>query len=169
VNSVVGAVFAGGNVVLTTQDATLPRVDVIVITSAGAVSAIAGTPKALTATSGPVPTAPSSSQLEIARIYVPASGTALSAASITDRRVPLAASALATAGIVKNYKSATQVFTTNTTFADITGAKAATLHLHVRIINGSTAGTVVLQGAQNSSNSTTTFGVGCYMKAERIS
>lgn len=89
VNSVAGALYAGGSVVLSTQDPTNPRVDIIVITSAGTVSAVAGTPKALTTTSGPVPTAPSSSQLEIARIYVPASGTALTSANITDRRVPL--------------------------------------------------------------------------------
>ena len=89
VNSVVGAAYAGGTVVLTTQDATNPRVDIIVITSAGAVSAIPGTPAALTSTSGPVPPTPSASQLEIARIWVPASGTSLDASSITDRRVAI--------------------------------------------------------------------------------
>ena len=36
------------------------------------------------------------------------------------------------------------------------------------IQNGTTAGTVTLQGAQNSSNSTTTFGIGSFMKAERV-
>lgn len=94
VNSVVGAVYAGGTVVLTTQDAALPRVDVVVITSAGAVSAVAGVPKALTTTSGPVPTVLTASQLEIARIFVPASGTVLTSANITDRRHPLVASGL---------------------------------------------------------------------------
>lgn len=120
VNSVAGALYAGGSVVLSTQDPTNPRVDIIVITSAGAVSAVAGTPKALTTTSGPVPTAPTASQLEIARIYVPASGTALTSANITDRRVSLARTS------ISNYKSATQTFTTNTTFADVTGAIGAT-------------------------------------------
>ena len=89
VNSVSGSVYAGGTTTLATQDPTNPRVDIIVITSAGAVSNVTGTPAALTTTSGPVPPTPSASQLEIARIYVPISGTALSASSITDRRTSL--------------------------------------------------------------------------------
>ena len=89
VNSVSGSVYAGGTTTLATQDPTNPRVDIIVITSAGAVSNVTGTPAALTTTSGPVPPTPSASQLEIARIYVPISGTALSASSITDRRTAL--------------------------------------------------------------------------------
>jgi len=84
-----GASYAGGSVVLTTQDATNPRVDIIVVTVAGAVSAVAGTPAALTSTGGPGPATPSAAQLEIARIFVPASGGLLSALSITDRRVAL--------------------------------------------------------------------------------
>ena len=84
-----GASYAGGSVVLTTQDATNPRVDIIVITVAGSVSAVAGTPAALTSTGGPGPATPTAAQLEIARIYVPASGGLLSASSITDRRVAL--------------------------------------------------------------------------------
>jgi len=84
-----GASYAGGTVVLTAQDATNPRVDIIVITVAGAVSAVAGTPAALTTTGGPGPATPTAAQLEIARIYVPASGGTLSATNITDRRVAL--------------------------------------------------------------------------------
>lgn len=84
-----GASYAGGSVVLTAQDATNPRVDIIVVTVAGAVSAVAGTPAALTSTGGPGPATPSAAQLEIARIFVPASGGLLSASSITDRRVAL--------------------------------------------------------------------------------
>lgn len=92
VNSVAGALYAGGTVTASTQDPTNPRVDIVVITSAGAVSIVAGTPAALTSTSGPLPPTPSSSQLEIARIFIPASGTFPSASSITDRRHPLGAS-----------------------------------------------------------------------------
>lgn len=91
VNSVSGSAITGSTVALSTQDPTNPRVDVIVTTSAGSVSALAGTPAALTSTSGPVPPTPSASQLEIARIYVPASGTSLSSASITDKRATLTA------------------------------------------------------------------------------
>lgn len=43
-----------------------------------------------------------------------------------------------------------------------------TVHLRALIQNGANAGTVTLQGAQNSSNSTTTFGLGCFMKAQRL-
>lgn len=268
VNSVSGAVYAGSTVTLSTQDPTNPRVDIIVITSGGAVSAVAGTPAAQTSSSGPVPPTPSTSQLEIARIFVPATGTALSAASITDRRHPIATAptAITLSGLTKKYKTATQVFTTNTTFADVIaagspatmsvsvgvnevwaircvmplicggtgGAKwqftgpaaptsvliqpqtalyldtttgavsglvigapvtafstafgdfnsaAGTANLYdnnatrsqgaVQIIdaliaNGANAGTVTLQAAQNSSNTTLTLAIGSYMRAERI-
>ena len=106
VNSVSGAAYAGGTVVLDAADPTNPRIDVVVITAAGAVSVVKGTPRGASlvyaaptsgaspttavATTGPVPGALTTSQLEIARIYVPANNTpAMSATSITDRRVPL--------------------------------------------------------------------------------
>jgi hypothetical protein len=271
VNSVSGSLYAGSTVTLSAQDPTNPRVDIIVITSAGAVSAVAGTPAALTTTSGPVPPTPSSTQLEIARIFVPATGTALSSASITDRRHPVVTTptAITLTGLTKKYKTATQVFTTNTTFADViaagspatmsfsiaasevweaeywiplafggtggakfqlTGPAAPTgvditgewahgegagsgtiggplvskfttvtafssdinaansatntaatgpttytsdgpgsfIHIRARIINGANAGTVTLQAAQSSSNSTTTLGIGSYMQAIRV-
>lgn len=114
VNSVSGSLYAGGNITLSTQDPTNPRVDIIVITSAGAVSAVAGTPAALTTSSGPVPPTPSSSQLEIARIYVPATGTSLSSASITDRRHPMVASVIALAGSANS-----AVSTTSTSAVDV--------------------------------------------------
>ena len=46
--------------------------------------------------------------------------------------------------------------------------QTAGIWIKARIINGSNAGTVTLQVAQNSSNSTTTLGVGSYMRAEKI-
>lgn len=42
------------------------------------------------------------------------------------------------------------------------------LYIDALIVNGANAGTVTLQGAQNSSNSTTTFGAGCWMEARRL-
>ena len=42
------------------------------------------------------------------------------------------------------------------------------VRIRARVINGANAGTVTLQAAQNSSNSTTTLGLGSYMRAERI-
>lgn len=121
VNSVSGSVYAGGTVTLSTQDPTLPRVDIIVITSGGAVSAVAGTPAALTSTSGPVPPTPTTSQLEIARIFVPASGTPLSASSITDRRHPLVVVNVALAASASTITS-----TTSTSAVDLVTLTPAT-------------------------------------------
>lgn len=42
------------------------------------------------------------------------------------------------------------------------------IDLDVLIVNGTNAGTVALQGAQNSANGTTTFGIGSVMVAERL-
>ena len=132
VNSVSGAAYAGGTVVLDAADATNPRIDVVVITAAGAVSVVKGTPRGASlvyaaptsgaspttavATSGPVPGALTTSQLEIARIYVPANNTpAMSATSITDRRVPMpAASAVALVG-----SSSAATSTTSTSAVDL--------------------------------------------------
>ena len=122
-----GASYAGGTVVLTAQDATNPRVDIIVITVAGAVSAVAGTPAALTTTGGPGPATPTAAQLEIARIYVPASGGLLSASSITDRRVSLPDGAV-----------------TLTTTGDIIYASAA--HTAARLGIGSSAQLLTVSG-----------------------
>ena len=43
------------------------------------------------------------------------------------------------------------------------------VEVDVLIINGATAGTVTLQAAQNSSDSNTTLGTGCFMEARKIS
>lgn len=115
VNSVVGTTYAGGTVTLTNADATNPRVDLVVYEADGTVTAKAGTPKALTATSGPIPPTPDADELEIARIYVPALNTpAMSASSITDRRVPLAAPSMV---LVANV--ATPTSTTSTSAVDL--------------------------------------------------
>jgi hypothetical protein len=45
---------------------------------------------------------------------------------------------------------------------------ACTVTMEALVVNGSTAGTVTLQGAQNSSNSTTEFQIGSRMIVERI-
>ena len=45
---------------------------------------------------------------------------------------------------------------------------AGLVRIHLRLINGATAGIVTLQAAQNSSNSTTTLGLGSLMTAKRI-
>lgn len=45
---------------------------------------------------------------------------------------------------------------------------ATTLVIDLLVVNGVNAGAVTLQGAQNSSNSTTDFGAGCWMQAQRV-
>lgn len=55
-----------------------------------------------------------------------------------------------------------------TSGSNILNAGGTTIIVDVFIVNGANAGTVTLQGAQNSSNSTTTFSIGCYMIAERL-
>ena len=59
--------------------------------------------------------------------------------------------------------------TVNSTVNAVLGIPQAgtTIVVEVEIVNGATAGTVVLQGAQNSANSTTTFAVGSSMAVEK--
>jgi len=126
------AAYAGGTVTLDAADPLLPRIDRIVITSGAAVSVVKGTPRGPStvyaaptsgaaattaiATTGPIPAPLTTSQLEIARIYVTANNSpAMSASSITDRRVPLSKDA----SLVMQYKSATQVISASTTFVDV--------------------------------------------------
>lgn len=59
-------------------------------------------------------------------------------------------------------------FTSYGTAGSFTGGLVnGTYEVKAFIVNGSTAGTVTLQGAQASSNSTTTFGSGCSMVVNR--
>lgn len=48
------------------------------------------------------------------------------------------------------------------------GAGVTEVAFTALIVNGTTAGTVTLQGAQNAANSTTVFAIGSWMRAERI-
>lgn len=47
-------------------------------------------------------------------------------------------------------------------------ALGANIHIHAVILNGTTAGAVVLQAAQNNANSTLTLGLGSYMSAVKV-
>jgi hypothetical protein len=47
-------------------------------------------------------------------------------------------------------------------------APSSGIRIHARISNGANAGTITLQAAQNSANSTTTLGIGSFMRAERM-
>lgn len=73
---------AAANVTITTADATNPRIDLIVVTNAGALAVRAGTPAA-----APKPPARSANDVVIAAVYVPAGDTAIATTQITDMRV----------------------------------------------------------------------------------
>lgn len=82
--SVTTVTIAGGNVVITAADPTLPRYDLIYFDGAGAVGVIDGTPF-----STPVfPTVPAN-RVILAAIYVPALAASIVNADIIDKRVTL--------------------------------------------------------------------------------
>lgn len=80
-NGVLFAV-AAADVTITAAHATLPRLDLIVVTNAGALAVRAGT-----AASAPKPPARSANDVVIAQVYVPAADTAIATTQIKDRRV----------------------------------------------------------------------------------
>lgn len=73
---------AAADVTITAADATNPRLDLIVVTSAGALAVRAGTPAA-----APKPPARTANDVVIAVVYVPATDTAIATTQITDLRV----------------------------------------------------------------------------------
>jgi hypothetical protein len=72
----------GANGTITTADATNPRLDIVVITSAGAIAVRAGTPGAT-----PKPPALTANDVALAVVYVPAADTTIATNQITDLRV----------------------------------------------------------------------------------
>lgn len=85
------ATVSAGNVTITAADATNPRFDLVVVSSAGAKSVVAGT-----AATAPVYPAIPASSVVLAAVYVPAADTAIEANQITDKRVLLTALGSAT-------------------------------------------------------------------------
>jgi len=75
-------VVAGADVTVTTADGTHPRIDLIVVTSAGALAVRAGT-----AAAAPKPPARTSNDVVLAAVYVPASDTSIETTKLTDMRV----------------------------------------------------------------------------------
>lgn len=71
-----------GDVTIGTADATNPRIDLIVVTSAGAKVVRAGT-----AAANPKPPARSANDVVLGRVYVPAADTSIETTKITDLRV----------------------------------------------------------------------------------
>lgn len=86
--SIAGAAVAvtSGNVTITTADATNPRIDLVVVSNAGAKSVTAGT----AAANPKAPDIPANSIL-LAMVYVPANDTAIQTNQITDKRVIITA------------------------------------------------------------------------------
>jgi hypothetical protein len=73
---------AAGNATITTADATHPRLDLVVITSAGAIAVRAGT-----AAAAPKPPTRSAGDVALCAVYVPASDTTISTNQIVDMRM----------------------------------------------------------------------------------
>jgi len=73
---------AAANGTITAADGTNPRLDLVVITSAGAIAVRAGT-----AAASPKPPVRTANDVVIAIVYVPASDTTIGTAQITDARV----------------------------------------------------------------------------------
>lgn len=108
-NGLLRAVTAG-NVTVPAADVTNPRIDLIVVTSAGAKANRQGT-----AAAAPKPPARTANDVVLAAVYVPAAATTITTARITDWRV------VRTQGPILIKKSTTPV-ATNTTAAAITVA-----------------------------------------------
>lgn len=98
--------IAGADVTIGTADGTNPRLDLIVVTSAGALAVRAGT-----AAANPKPPARSSNDVVIGAVYVPASDTSIGASQITDLRV------MRELGPICIYKQTTAETTNNTSSA----------------------------------------------------
>lgn len=73
---------AAADVTIGAADATNPRIDLIVVTSAGALAVRAGT-----AAAAPKPPARTANDVVIAQVYVPATDIAIATSQIYDRRV----------------------------------------------------------------------------------
>lgn len=80
--------YAGGTVAVGAAHATNPRIDLVTLTSAGALSVVAGTAAPANVVAAPALPAPSASVV-LAQVYVPAAVTALTSAMLTSRAVPV--------------------------------------------------------------------------------
>lgn len=82
-------VAASTSLAITAADATNPRLDAVVVTSAGALVVRTGVPVAFTppnSTTTPKPAVLTAGDVMLAQVYVPAAATAIATANIKDRR-----------------------------------------------------------------------------------
>lgn len=98
---------AAANATITTANATNPRIDIVVITSAGAIAVRAGT-----AAAAPKPPTRTAGDVALCSVFVPANDTTISSDQIVDMRM------LRTRDATTLYKTTTAE-TTNTTAAAI--------------------------------------------------
>jgi hypothetical protein len=130
---------ASGNVTVTTAHATLPRWDLVVVSSAGTKSVVAGT-----AASTPLLPSPGSACV-LAAVYVPATVTAITNAMLVDKRVTQATSYQLVTGLVENSSSAATANTAAIQAALNSAAAAASARANLSPATGtSTGGTRVV-------------------------
>ncbi len=106
---------AAADVTITTADATNPRLDLIVVTAAGALAVRAGTPAA-----APKPPARTANDVVIAVVYVPANDTAIATSQISDMRVIRGGA---------NVGRGAPIIVHKTTTAETTNNSAAAIHV----------------------------------------
>lgn len=93
------ASVSGGNVTITTANATNPRFDLVVVDSSGTKSVIAGTPSA-----NPVFPSPAGKAV-LAAVRVPASATSINSQKIVDKRVVAVVPNVDAPGVIKGFAS----------------------------------------------------------------
>ena len=109
-------VAASASLAIATADLTNPRLDAIVVTTAGVLAVRTGVAVAFTSTTTPKPAVLSLGDVMLAQVFVPALALAINTANIKDRRVlvPNLDWAQTETGSYDNYLSAMPVSTTNT-------------------------------------------------------
>jgi hypothetical protein len=112
---------AAADATITTADATNPRIDLIVITSAGAIAVRAGTPAA-----APKPPARTANDVVIAQVFVAANDTAIATTECIDRRV----------------SPSSPICIYRTTTAETTNTTASAVH----VLNKTGSGVVIANG-----------------------
>lgn len=85
-STALGTAYSASTVTVSASDPTNPRLDIVWINSSGVVAVAAGTPAAITTSTGPVPPTIGATGIELAMILVGAGVTAITANDIIDRR-----------------------------------------------------------------------------------
>lgn len=147
-NGVIREVTAA-NATITAADATNPRLDLVVITSAGAIAVRAGT-----AAANPKPPARTANDVVLAVVYVPATDTTISSAQIVDQRAIVQESTF-------TKKLSANLANLTTTFAKVTNldfrVPPGTWHFKYVIRHQSLATTTGIKFCVNHTGTVTSF------------